>query len=101
MGLKIILSPQATADLEDIVRTIAKDNPSAAERIGNALLDRVAILQNFPLLGSKVPNRPDIRKLVSAPYLIFYRPRIESGCIDLLRYYHGARSEPVFDQANG
>jgi len=39
MGRKIIFSPQAA------------ENPEAAVRVGNALIDRVAILQNFPLVG--------------------------------------------------
>jgi len=51
MGCKIIFSPQAIADLESTVRFIAKDNPDAAVRVGNSLIDRVAILENFPLIG--------------------------------------------------
>ena len=45
MGCKIIFSPQAIADLESVVRFIAKDNPDAAVRVGRALIDRVAMLQ--------------------------------------------------------
>jgi len=80
--------------LESAVRFIAKENPDAALRVGNALIDRVAILENFPLLGSPYPKRPGVRKLVSRPYIIFYRPRIEGNYLDILRYWHGARSEP-------
>ena len=79
MDYKVVLSPQAIADVEGIVRKIAKDNPIAAERVGYALLDRVNILRNFPFLGSSVPKKPGIRKLVSYPYLIFYRPRPKEG----------------------
>jgi len=43
MGCKIIFSPQAIADLESVVRFIAKENPDAAVRVGNALIDRVSI----------------------------------------------------------
>ena len=94
MGCKIILSPQAIADLEVVVRHIARDNPGAAVRIGNALIDRVQILESFPLLGAQYPKRPGVRKLVSPPYLIFYRPRLEENCVDILRYWHGAQREP-------
>jgi addiction module RelE/StbE family toxin len=94
MGYKVVLSPQAIDDIEAIVRKIAKDNPMAAERVGNALLDRVMILDNFPLLGSAVPRKPGLRKLVSYPYVIYYRPREEQGVIDVLRYWHGARQQP-------
>lgn len=94
MGCKIIFSPQSIADLESAVRFIAKDNPDAAVRMGNALIDRVSILENFPLVGSLYPERPGVRKLVSRPYIIYYRLRLEESCVDILRYWHGARGEP-------
>ena len=52
MGCKIIFAPQAIADLAEIVSYIAKDNPQAAERVGLSLIDRVAILENFRLVGA-------------------------------------------------
>ena len=94
MGCQIIFAPQAIADLEEVVRYIAKDDPETAVRVGNAVIDRVAILENFPLIGALYPKRPGVRKLVSRPYIIYYRPRIEAGCVDILRYWHGARREP-------
>jgi len=94
MGCKIIFSPQAIADLEAAVRFIAKNNPDAAVRVGHALIDRVSILENFPLIGSRYVKRPGVRKLVSRPYVIYYRPRLEENYVDILRYWHGARSEP-------
>ena len=60
MGCKIIFAPQAIADRAQAVGHIAKDDSETAERIGNALIDRVAILENFPLLGSPYAKRPDI-----------------------------------------
>ena len=94
MGYKIIFSPQAIADLEAAVRFIAKENPESAMRFGNELIDRVAILENFPLLGMPYPKRPDVRKLVSRPYVIYYRVREMDNAVDILRYWHGARTEP-------
>ena len=94
MGCKIIFSPQAIADLESAVRYIAKDNPDAAVRAGNALIDRVSILENFQLVGSPYLKRPGVRKLVSRPFIIYYRPRLEENCVDILRYWHGAQAEP-------
>ena len=94
MGCKIILSPQAIEDLAAIVRRIAKDDPEVAQRIGHALIDRVSILENFPLLGSPYAKRRGVRKLVSRPYLIFYRVRAEENCVDILRYWHGAQRDP-------
>ena len=94
MGCKIILSPQAIEDLAAIVRRIAEANPEVAQCIGHALIDRVSILENFPLLGSPYAKRPGVRKLVSRPYLIFYRVRAEENCVDILCYWHGAQRDP-------
>jgi addiction module RelE/StbE family toxin len=94
MGCKIIFSSQAIADLESVVRFIAKENPSAAAQMGNELIDRIAILANFPLIGSLYSKRPGVRKLVSHPYVIYYRPRLKEDRLDILRYWHGARGEP-------
>ena len=91
MGCKIVFAPQAIADLAEVVRHIAKEDPQTAERIGQALIDRVAILENFPLLGSPYSKRPGIRRLVSRPHLIFYRALPEEDRVDILRYWHGAR----------
>jgi addiction module RelE/StbE family toxin len=97
MDCKVILAPQAIADLEQIVRRIAKDDPETARRVGNNLIDRVAILEKFPLIGSAYAGRRDVRKLVSWPYLIFYRVRVEEAVVDVLRYWHGSRgSAPEF-----
>ena len=94
MGCKIIFSPQAITDLEAAVKFIAEENPEAAVHVGSALIDRVAILENFPLLGSVYSKRPGVRKLVSRPYLIFYRFRERENVVDILRYWHGAQREP-------
>ena len=34
------------------VRFIARDNPTVAARVGNKLINKVAILQNFPQIGT-------------------------------------------------
>jgi toxin ParE1/3/4 len=97
MGCKIIFAPQAIADLAEIASYIAKDNPEAAERVGLSLIDRVTILENFPLIGAPYLKRPGVRKLVSKPFLIFYRAHPEEGRVDILRYWHGAQEKPSFD----
>jgi plasmid stabilization system protein ParE len=97
MGCKVVLSPQAIADLTQAVRHIAKDDPQAAERIGHALIDRVAILENFPLLGAPYPKRPGVRKLVSRPLRYFLSIKRGGGRVAILRYSHGAQEKPELD----
>ena len=57
--------------LDEAGRHIAKDDPATAVRIGNELMDRVEIPENFPLLSALYAKRPGVRKLVSLPYLTF------------------------------
>jgi plasmid stabilization system protein ParE len=94
MGWKIIFAPQALADLPVLVRYIAKDNPEAALRVGNELIDRVAVLENVPFLGAPYPKSTGVRRLVSSPYIIFYRPKADQQCIEILRYWDGRQKEP-------
>jgi len=91
MGWTIVFSPQALDDLRLVVRHVARDNPSAALRLGNKLIDRVSILSQFPWLGRPHPPRPGIRRIVAQPYIIFYRVNEPQGSIEILRYWHPAR----------
>ena len=58
MGWQVIFAPQAIAQLEQIVRFIAQDDPQAAIRFGNYLVDRAESLANFPELGTPIGNDP-------------------------------------------
>jgi toxin ParE1/3/4 len=93
MDYKVILAPQAIADLENAVRHIAKDNPQAAFRFGNLLLDRVTILKDFPELGPAYRKRPGVRRLSSRPYIILYRVNHEQRIVEVMRYWHAARGD--------
>ncbi len=70
-GLQNNFLAQAKAGLASLVRRIAKDDPQTAERIGHALIDRVASPKNFPLLRAPCPQRHGVGKLVSRPCVIF------------------------------
>jgi plasmid stabilization system protein ParE len=94
MGWKIIFAPQAIAQLEQIVRFIAQDDPQAAIRFGNYLVDRAESLANFPELGTPYRKRPNVRRLLCKSYFIYYRLRREEQVIEIMDYWHSARREP-------
>jgi plasmid stabilization system protein ParE len=89
---QIVLSPASIASLEAITAWIAKDNPSIAERIGNELLDRIAVLKPFPKAGSVYAANKSWRKLVSRPYVIIYRVNTKLRTIEVLAFRHSART---------
>ncbi|MCE0523140.1 MAG: type II toxin-antitoxin system RelE/ParE family toxin [Methylacidiphilales bacterium] len=92
MDYQIILSPASIASLEAVTAWIAKDNPSVAERIGNELLDKIALLKKFPKAGSVYAANKDWRKLVSRPYIIVYRISPKLRTIEVLAFRHSARA---------
>jgi toxin ParE1/3/4 len=96
MGWKVVISPSAQADLEDIVRYIAQHNAGAAERMGYALIARAEGLATSPEIGRVVPefHRADLREVIHRSYRAIYRVRRESESIEIVRFWHGARGFP-------
>ena len=91
MDYQVILSPASIASLEEITGHIAQDDSAIAERIGNELLDRIAILQKFPRAGSVYTANKSWRKLVSRPYVIIYRVKPKIRVVEVLAFRHSAR----------
>lgn len=83
----------ALANLNAEGEFIAQDNPAAAERVVNAILQSVNQLKKFSAVGR--PGRvPGTRELVvrGTPYIVPYRVRQQT--IQILRVFHGARRWP-------
>lgn len=91
MDFQVIFSQLATEDLREIVTYIAKNDSSAAERMGYRLLDHAGTLRHLPHRGAPVRRRPSVRKLVMKSYLIFYRIDDAAREAHILRIWHGAQ----------
>ena len=96
MDFQIRISDAALADLREIVEYSWVKFPAAAESFGNALLNHIALLRSLPYLGSPVAGRPGIRQLVHTPILIYYRVRENPNVVEVLHFWHAARSAPDF-----
>jgi plasmid stabilization system protein ParE len=94
MGFKVIFAPEAIESLATIVRHIARDKPTAAERCGMRLIDRAEMLAEFPELGSPYPKRVGVRRLWCKPYFIYYRIKQRERVVEVMNYWHPARLEP-------
>lgn len=95
MGWKIIFAPQALEELGQIVRFIAQDDPAAAIRFGDYLLDRAESLTNFPELGTPYRKRANVRRLLCKAYYIYYRVDRKDQAIEIMDYWHSARRDPA------
>ncbi len=94
MGFRVEIQDPAIADLAEIVSYVAPDNPDAARMLGNALLDVALSLSETPYKGSPYARFAGVRKLTLRPYKIFYRINESKKLVEVLRFWHSARSEP-------
>jgi toxin ParE1/3/4 len=98
LPVDLLWTPQARADLIEIYSYIALDNPSAAERIFDAVEAKAGLLVDYPRLGVRRPEiRPSTRMLIEGPYLILYEthPDSDVGSIDeveIVRIVDGRRN---------
>jgi toxin ParE1/3/4 len=85
--------------LLDIWLGIARDNPSAADRIYDRLEARIRILARYPEIGRARPDiADDCRMVVEHPYIILYRAT--AAGVQIVRVLHGARDigSDLFDE---
>ena len=94
------LTEQAEADLDDLWAYIAANNPDAADRLVEAVLESSWLHVRFPNMGQNRDElRPGLRCFIVSPYVVFYRPVEDT--IEVLRVLHGARDiASIFESAN-
>ncbi|MFZ1085477.1 MAG: type II toxin-antitoxin system RelE/ParE family toxin [Terracidiphilus sp.] len=98
MSVNLVWTRHAREDLIEIYTYIGCDNPSAAERIFDAVQVKAELLVDYPRLGVRRPEiRPSTRMLVEGPYLILYEthPDQDEGSIDeveIVRIVDGRRN---------
>ncbi|MEQ1668703.1 MAG: type II toxin-antitoxin system RelE/ParE family toxin [Sulfuriferula sp.] len=93
----IVWRPIAEADLDNIIDSIAQDNPIRAEEFGQALRDKTLPLAQHPKLGrTGRPGLPTfLRELVAhRNYIVFYRVLDEARTVEILRVKHTAQQMP-------
>ena len=52
---KVLMRQTAHDSLREIVSYISTNNPTAAEKLGNELVDQALSLESLPLRGSRAP----------------------------------------------
>lgn len=80
------------ADLVKIVSSIAKENATAANKLGNDIESKVGTLAEYPNLGRPLEGRRMRRLVVHENYNVFYRPSKTE--VRILRVKHAAQQFP-------
>ncbi len=96
MAYRLIWSPIARLDLNEIVAYIREDDPLAAQLFLRRLIQALERLPDFPESGRIVPefaNRT-IRELIRPPCRIIYRISPRTERIEIVRVWHAARGTP-------
>ena len=90
-------TPRARDDLREIMDYIAKENPTAADRVGRAIFDTAALIAARPYLGIRNARAPELRsRLVTRyPYRIHYF--VEDADVWIVHIRHSAR-RPLDEQ---
>jgi toxin ParE1/3/4 len=91
---RLIWSPQALRDLDNIRDYIAADSPRYAGLVVERIVVQVERLATFPESGRVVPelNTPDIREVIVAPYRAVYRLR--PGVVEIATVFRASRLLP-------
>lgn len=89
--MKILWLKRAEHDLESLFEFISQDNPPAAAREVELVIESVSKIGEFPAIGR--PGRiADTRELPVGNYLIAYR--VQGGNVQILRMLHASRQWP-------
>lgn len=89
--MKVLVAAEARADILEIGRYIARDNPERARTFVDELLEKARRIGERPEAWPLVARYADrgVRRRVHGAYLIFYR--IEAERVVVLHVLHGAR----------
>ena len=88
--------PIARDDIAEIYSYIVQDNPKAALRITNEILDKVETLSEFPnrcpIVPDKLLAQQGFRMLIIGNYLAFFK--VYRSEVIVFRVLHGKRNYP-------
>ena len=96
MAFQIIWSRTAVEDLKGIVQYIAVDDPDAAAKLADRIIQRFESASKLPFSNRIVPEKAEepIREVVLKPYRLIYQVDSNRSVIHILRVWHAARGIP-------
>ena len=90
--MKLIVSPDAAADLDRLRAFLADKNPEAAQRAAVCLIEAIQSLNTFPDRG-RLTGIDGVRELIvpfgSSAYVLRYADMADTSEVIVLRIWHG------------
>jgi toxin ParE1/3/4 len=91
--MKIIVRESAYRDLDEIHAWIAKDNPAAADRVIDQIIESTELLGHFPYIGHKGRAVGTQEWVVAGlPYIVVYTVDREADELIVIGVFQGARN---------
>lgn len=89
---ELFVSRRAEAELRQIWRYVAAENPAAAERLLLRIDEKLQVLRGFPEIGRLRDDiRPGLRMLVEGSYLLLYGHDAANDAVELVAIVDGRR----------
>lgn len=92
--MRVVWTPEAEQDRDDIWETIAADNPLAAVQMDQLFTEAAAKLEDFPLLGHAGMILGTRELIPHASYRLVYETAIDENTVWVLALVHTARHWP-------
>jgi toxin ParE1/3/4 len=89
--MKLRFAPRAESDLADIYAYIARENPTAAERVRTAILDMTQIVTRRPYLGVQTGSSTLLRSVLVGRYQYRIHYSLMADELVILHIRHTAR----------
>jgi toxin ParE1/3/4 len=93
--MQIRWSPDAAADLQNIVDYVRLEDSSSARRVGRSIYERLNALKQFPYSGrtGRVEGTREL-PLPPLPFIVVYRVVEPAGTVEIVNIIHGAQRWP-------
>ena len=92
--MRVVWTPEAEQDRDDIWEAISADNPLAAARMDQLFTEAAAKLADFPMLGhaGKIAGTREL--IPHENYRLVYETAIDENAVWVLALVHTARQWP-------
>lgn len=99
MAFQIVWSQTSVEDLKGIVQYIALDDPDAAAKLADHIVQRIETASELPFSNRAVPEKDDqsIREAILKPYRLIYQIDADRCVIHILRIWHASRGIPYVE----
>jgi plasmid stabilization system protein ParE len=88
---RVVYTKRALDDLAEIVGYLAEDSADAASSFGEAFIDHIELLAQFPQMGDLIGKRSKVRRLLHSPVIVYYRADVRGHKVEVLHIRDASR----------